>query len=344
MYISNPKKINTLLILEILKKYSDENNKLSQKEIAALVENVYDVSIDRHTLKRNLDNLLEFQCGVEYAGRDKESGETGGWYYEREITDAEMRMLIDGLLFSKYIPYSECKALIAKLESIASVGFKSSYGLPENRLENKEIFLNIEELMHAISTNKKVSFNYLRYGADSKTDKKANIVLGKSGRPRLYTVSPYEICVTNGNYYLICLHNLSDSLYHYRLNSICNIKVLKSEKRRPIRDIPGYKNGFKLAEYMKEHPHMMASGESVQVKLRFNKVAVGHIFEWFGKDIYLTDESEETFTTFIRVNENAMLFWALQYGLHVEVLEPQSLREKIGDTVVLIGEKYNRII
>jgi len=39
-----------------------------------------------------------------------------------------------------------------------------------------------------------------------------------------------------------------------------------------------------------------------------------------------------------------MLFWALQYGLHVEVLEPQSLREKIGDTVVLIGEKYNRII
>jgi predicted DNA-binding transcriptional regulator YafY len=95
---------------------------------------------------------------------------------------------------------------------------------------------------------------------------------------------------------------------------------------------------------MKEHPHMMASGESVQVKLRFNKVAVGHIFEWFGKDIYLTDESEETFTTFIRVNENAMLFWALQYGLHVEVLEPQSLREKIGDTVVLIGEKYNRII
>jgi len=332
--------MNTLLILEILKKYSDENNKLSQKEIVAFVEKEYDVPIDRHTLKRNLDNLLEFRCGVEYAGRDIETGETGGWYYERDITDAEMRMLIDGLLFSKYIPYSECKSLIAKLESLASVGFKSSHGLPENRPENKEIFLNIEELLRAISTNKKVSFNYLRYGADSKTNKKANIVHDKSGKPRVYTVSPYEIVVTNGNYYLICLHDLSDSLYHYRLNSICNIKVLKSDKRRSIRDIPGYKNGFKLAEYMKEHPHMMASGESVQVKLRFNKVAVGHIFEWFGKDIHLTDESEETFTTFIKVNENAMLFWALQYGLHMEVLEPCSLRERIRDAVESIGEKY----
>jgi len=332
--------MNTLLILEILKKYSDENNKLPQKEIAALVEREYHVTIDRHTLKRNLDNLLEFQCGVEYAGRDKESGETGGWYYEREITDAEMRMLIDGLLFSKYIPYSECKALITKLESIASVGFKSSHGLPENRPENKEIFLNIEELLSAISTNKKVSFNYLRYGADSKMDKKANIVLGKSGKPRVYTVSPYEIAITNGHYYLICLHNLSDSLYHYRLNSICNIKVLKSEKRRPIRDIPGYRNGFKLAEYMKEHPYMMASGNSVQVKLRFNKSAIGHIFEWFGKDIHLIDDTEETFTTFIKVNENAMLFWALQYGLHVEVLEPQSLREKILDAAESMVEKY----
>jgi predicted DNA-binding transcriptional regulator YafY len=94
---------------------------------------------------------------------------------------------------------------------------------------------------------------------------------------------------------------------------------------------------------MTEHPYMMASGESLQVKLRFNKSAIGHIFEWFGKDIQLMDDTEKTFTTFIKVNENAMLFWALQYGLHVEVLEPQSLREKILDAVVTMNDKYNRI-
>lgn len=313
MYIPNPKKMNTLLILEVLKKHSDENNKLTQKEISALVERDYGVLFDRHTLKRNLDNLLDFQCGVEYSARDKENEETGGWYFERDITDAEMRMLIDGLLFSKYIPFSECKGLIKKLETLASVNFRSSHGLPENKPENKEIFLNIEELLHAISENKKVSFNYMRYGRDIKQDKKASIVLDKKGNPRLYIVSPYEIVITNGHYYLICNNDHSDMLYHYRLNAICNVQVQNTEKRRLIKDIPGYENGFKLSDYMKVHPYMMASGDVVRVKFRFNKGILGHVFEWFGKDVQLMDLSDETMTTTVNVNEKAMLYWALQY-------------------------------
>jgi len=340
MHITNPKKMNTILILEVLKKHSDENNKLSQKEIGILVEREYGVPFDRHTLKRNLDNLLSFHCGVEYTKRDKETNETGGWYFERDITDAEMRMLIDGLLFSKYIPYSECKGLIKKLEALASVDFKSDNTLPENRPENKEIFLNIEELLLAMSTNKKVGFNYIRYGMENERGKNPAIVTDNDGSPRTYTVSPYEIVITNGYYYLICNNESSDKLYHYRLNAICNVKVLKSKKRRPIRDIPGYSNGLDLAVYMKEHPYMMASGEVVRVKLRFEKWLLGHIYEWFGKDIPLLDETDETVTTIINVNEKAMLFWALQYGLHVEVLEPQSLREKIKDAVLDIGNKY----
>jgi predicted DNA-binding transcriptional regulator YafY len=214
--------------------------------------------------------------------------------------------------------------------------------LPENRPENKEIFLNIEELLRALSARRKVSFNYLRYEAGINKEKKANIVLGKDGNPRIYTVSPYEIVITNGHYYLICIHDQFDSLYHYRLNFLCNVKVLASEKRRPIRDIPGYRNGFKLAEYMKEHPYMMASGEIMQVKFRFNKFIIRHVYEWFGKDMHLMGETDETITAVVKVNEKAMLFWALQYGLHVEVLEPLSLRENILDAVVLMGEKYKK--
>ena len=336
LYIPNPKKMNIILILDILKKFSDENHKLTQSEIASIIKREYEVSIDRHTLKRNLDNLLDYNCGVEYAKRYKESDEPGGWYFERDLTDAEVRMLIDGLVFSKYIPYSECKGLIKKLEKLSSVHFKSSYALPENRPENKEIFLNIEELLRAMSAGKKVSFNYLRYG----TDKKPSIALDKNGKPRVYIVSPYEIVITNGHYYLICAPERKDTLYHYRLNAICNIEVLKTEKRRPIRSISGFKNGLNLAEYMKELPYMMSSGESVRATFRFNKWAIGHVFEWFGKDIHLMDETEKTITAIVKVNEKAMLYWALQYGKHVEVLEPLSLRTKIREAIAEMSERY----
>jgi len=332
--------MNILLILEVLKKFSDENNKLSQKEIADLVESEYDVPVERHTIKRNLDSLLEFNCGVEYKERDKKSGDPGGWYFERDITDSEIRMLIDGLLFSKYIPYSECKSLVGKLEKIAGVDFRSSHGLPENRPENKQIFLNIEEILRAKSRWKKISFNYMRY----KTDKNPHITLDKNGIPRVYVVSPVEIVITNGHYYLICIPEHIDELYHFRLKCMCNIEVLKSEKYRQIRDIPGYRNGFKLAAYMKERPYMLASGKSVRVFFRTYSHSIEHVLEWFGNDVSLLEDNEGTGDTIIAtvtVNDKAMLFWALQYGQAIEVLEPVYLREQIRDAVNAMAQKYN---
>ena len=259
MYISSPKKMNIVLILEVLKKYSDENHKLTQKEIENIIERDYDITVDRHTLKRNLDNLLEFNCGVEYAKRNKDTKTAGGWYFEHDLTETEARMLIDGLLFSKYIPYSECKVLIKKIENLSSIHFKSSCALPENRPENKEIFLNIEKLLYAISKNKKVTFNYIHYG----TDKNMHITENEDGIPKILTVSPYEIVITNGRYYLIGAPDQGEEIFHYRIDQICNVEVLKSLKRKPVKDFPKHKNGFKLNEYMKEHPYIMTGHDSL---------------------------------------------------------------------------------
>jgi len=39
-------------------------------------------------------------------------------YYESDFDDSEFRILIDSLLFSKYISYSQCKQLVEKLGTI----------------------------------------------------------------------------------------------------------------------------------------------------------------------------------------------------------------------------------
>lgn len=68
-----------------------------------------------------------------------------------------MRPLIDGIFFSKYIPYSQCKELIEKLESLSNIYFKSRVGristLPEDKTDNKQLFYNIDILDKAISKN-----------------------------------------------------------------------------------------------------------------------------------------------------------------------------------------------
>ena len=54
MYVKQPKKLLILNILDILRKYTDEDHRLSQKEIAEILKNEYDMKADRKAIRRNL--------------------------------------------------------------------------------------------------------------------------------------------------------------------------------------------------------------------------------------------------------------------------------------------------
>lgn len=54
-------------ILDILKRYTDENHRLSQREIIDILEQEYDMKVDRKAVKRNLMNLIDFGYQVEYS-------------------------------------------------------------------------------------------------------------------------------------------------------------------------------------------------------------------------------------------------------------------------------------
>ena len=120
MYTKQPKKLMIMNILDILKQHSDAEHRLSQKDIIDLLKSEYNMDADRKSIKRNLMNLIDFGYDLEYTEivRRSKSGEEEviytDWYLDRDFSDAELRLLVDSLLFSKHIPYSQCKELIEK--------------------------------------------------------------------------------------------------------------------------------------------------------------------------------------------------------------------------------------
>ena len=120
MYGKQPKKMLIMNILDILKRYTDEDHRLSQKEIMDILEREYGMKAERKAVKRNLLNLIDYGYNVEYSEsvrinkRGEEETVYTDWYLEREFSDAELRLLIDSLLFSRHLPYSQCKMLIEK--------------------------------------------------------------------------------------------------------------------------------------------------------------------------------------------------------------------------------------
>ena len=64
------------------------------------------------------------------------------------------------------------------------------------------------------------------------------------------------------------------------------------------------------------------------------------LIDWFGKDFKIRKTFEDEMLVDVKCNEAAMKFWALQYGPYVEVLEPETLREEIKESVKGMWEKY----
>ena len=134
MFAKSPKKLIIMNILDILKRYTDENHRLSQKEIQDILEREYDMTVERKAVKRNLMNLIEFGYNINYSesvrifkdkdGKEQENVILSDFYLEREFTDSELRLLIDSVLFSNHIPYKQDKELVDKLASLSNIYFK----------------------------------------------------------------------------------------------------------------------------------------------------------------------------------------------------------------------------
>ena len=366
--MSMAKKMMVVNILEILNKYSDQYHRLTQKEIIAFLKKDYEMDADRKAVRRNLTNLLEAGYPISYdeKTRAKPDGEDEqmltDWYLERDFTEPELRLLIDGILFSSHIPQNQCKDLIEKLKRLSSCYFTAKVShvsnLPDNKPVDKELFYTIETLNDAISEKKKVVFNYVDYGSDKQLHERK-----KGDEVVRYIFNPYQMAASNGRYYLIGNHDAHHNVSHLRVDRIRKIEIV-NESVKAKEQVEGLKNGLDLPKHMAEHVYMF-TGETVRAKFLAPQWMMNDLIDWFGMDVQVTvpratePKADKTLSTqeqekcenkgtpkdkmlsvTVRMNRQAMLYWALQYGCHIEVLEPADLREELKQTAVCMAERY----
>jgi predicted DNA-binding transcriptional regulator YafY len=344
VYTIPPKKMLTLNLLDILRTYTDSEHRLAQKEIAQILEQDYQMKVDRKTIRRNLMDLVDCGYDIEYSEveRTNKEGEpdtmTSDWFIHREFEDSEVRLLIDSILFSNHIPSKQRKQLIEKLKRLSNKYFNSRVkhvsSLPEAKTVNKQLFYNIELIDEAINESKQVCFSYGHFGVDGILHPR----LKEDGSIKRYTVDPYQLVATNGRYYLIAHNELFDTLSHFRIDRILDIEVL-DVKATPLKTLHHYENGLDLPKHMAEHLYMF-TGEGQRVRLKVNKDKLNEVYDWFGEGLAFANETEDEVEVLVTANENAMLFWALQFSDLVEILEPAALRERLFEAGNAIATKY----
>ena len=330
MYATGNKKMLNMLILEILRNYTDEEHSLTQQEIIKLLELNYGMECDRRSVKNNVLSLKELgeECGFEI------SMEKGYRLISREFDDAELRILIDSVLFSKSISTRQAKDLIKKIRNLASKYFNAKVShvcnLPElNRTINKQAMYSMDVINDAIAEKRKINFIYNDIGTDFKLHPR---------REEPYVVNPYQIVANNGRFYLICNYDKCDNVAHFRIDRMTDVHELE-EKIKPMKEVPELDGRLNLPKHMAEHIYMF-SGPSSAIKLATTADMMSELVDWFGTDFKIMEQDGDRIVVRLNCNEKAMRFWALQYGPCVEVLGPESLREQIKTDIAAMSKKY----
>jgi predicted DNA-binding transcriptional regulator YafY len=327
MYGTGTKKMLNMLILDILREYSDAEHRLLQQDIINLLGSNYGISCERRAIKSNITSLQDLGYDIV--------ADKGYYLRTRDFSDAELRLLIDSIFSSGVIPDREAHQLVKKLEKYSNKYFKAHvsyiHSTPRGKnSDNQKVMDSIAAIDTAISKGKKISFSYLQYGIDFKLHPKRDI---------RYVVSPYQMISNKGRYFLVGNYDGYDDISHYRLDRITDVEILK-ESRKPMKSVKGLENGLNIADYISEHVYMF-SGESVHVKLRTDENLMGTLIDNFGKDFRVTLGKGHDIIVDLKCNPDAFFYWVMQYGQHTEVLEPASMRERIQQAAKAIQMKYS---
>lgn len=312
------KKMINMLILDILKKHTDMEHHLTQQDIIRFLKLEYDADCDRRTVKNNILYLIDY--GYEIGIDD------GYYLISRDFDDAQLKLLIDSVLFNTTLTNTQSKDLIDALKKMGNRYFspktKEVVALSNMQHgENKQLMQVFDKLSEAIVSNRKVSFTYNDYGTDLRLHPR---------RKKPYVADPYEIVVNYSWFYLLCRCEGYEDIAHFRLDRMTKVNILEDKVENRNIDI---------AKHMREHVYMY-SGESIHVRFTASVKDINEIVDWLGKDLNIIDTGNERIEVSLRCNRQAIFYWALQYGESVEILEPQSLREEIKNTIKGMMKKY----
>lgn len=320
-------KLKILYLLDILEKESDDEHKLTMKEIEEkLLKN--DIKAERKSINRDIKLLQEYGFDIIDYNQNRE----GYFLASRNFDVSELRLLIDAVLSAKFISLKQTKELLDKLKNLTSINLakklESQLYIDERiKTNNEHVYENVDKINEAININKQLSFKYYKYNM-----KKEFVEV----RPEKYIKNPYSLAWQDDRYYMICGHAKYDRLEHYRVDRMRNIVIL-DEKRRNFTEVCDYKNNFDTGDYINKAFNMF-TGEKGVVKLKFKNELIDVVIEKFGESVPLKIIDDKHFEVRVQVLlSEGFIGWIMQLGAKVEILYPEKLREKMKE---IVGEMY----
>lgn len=269
-YYEYDKSSALLAVLETLRRYGDDLNKREMQE--KLLEE-YGISLSRNTFADKLKTLEH--CG--YTLRESEDG--SHYIFEgREFTDAQLRVLIDCLIYNGVVEAETARKMIAELCNLGTESLRNKCGSFQRRVSGRKkssdvVTGNLELIQRAIGGNAKIICNYKVYN---------NMLNLVKKYPKDITVSPFELTLSNGRYILICAIDGENDVTHFYIDKLCDIRLVKEPALNAVRFLSalGYSD---INEYISSQP-MLCGGRKERFTLKIDNRIIDDFIEDYRND------------------------------------------------------------
>lgn len=327
-----PKRAKLLLLLEYLKKYTDEQNPRKMNEILDFLKGE-GIEAERKAIYSDINLLRDLGYDIV------KTSDNGTAYFmgERSMEIAEAQICASAVSAAKFITQKKSVELIKKLgnqfSAEQSAMFSKRLELARTlKTKNEEIYYNIDRIVRALGSYKKISFLYFEYMPDK------TLQLRKEGRR--YCASPYTLMWSEDAYYLICNIDKYDNLSHFRVDRMTKIEIME-EGIRNINEVSEYKNYIDFDEYHRS-VFSMFGGKLQNVRIRFKDELSTAVYDRFGLDVNVSNIKDGWFTISANVRVSpGFLSWLTIFGDKAEVLSPQDLRNDLKQLADSISSLYS---
>lgn len=313
---SQNQKLKLLYLVDILERKTDEQHPLNTTQLIEELAKV-DVSAERKSIYDDIEQLCRFGYDIVL----NKSRINGGYYMaSRRFELAELKVLVDSVLASRFITPKKTRELISKLEQLCSSHEEKQlkrqvYVLNRIKTENEQIFYNVDLIHGAIHNNKQISFQYYEWSTDKE------MKLKRDGAR--YIVSPLGLTWDDENYYLVAFEEEIKAIRHYRVDKMKSIEVLEIDRTEE-----SCYRSFDIASYGNK-TFGMYGGTFDKVTLSFPESLVGVMIDRFGKGISLKKEGDTRYRIRVDVVVSGQFFgWLAGLGKEVVIVSPDPVREQ----------------
>ena len=131
-----------------------------------------------------------------------------------------------------------------------------------------------------------------------------------------------------GNYYILSNIEKYATPSYFRVEYMTDIEII-DKKRKDIKNTT-LGNNFNISSHINNHVYMFSSNViSAKIEI-LHEWAITYIYDWYSKNARVVYQNNKTYA-YIKSDEDAFIYWFLQYQKYFKIIEPTDTKQKILD-------------